>query len=189
MSEFLKNILSPTKVRWTISVSERVVRVRRGPLMARQAHLEAARHHLEAASVHLEVANKYRDGESDAAERDSAEAWAASRIADGKSIEAHGELRPNAGLRKAGRDEVAENPFSGNHRLFSAVGLLLKRALRFAASGIATMEPAPKKRRTSPIVSSPRWQRVLAKGTKGAQQATPNPAATKASLAASFARD
>jgi hypothetical protein len=96
MSEFLKNILSPTKVRWTISVSERVVRVRRGPLMARQAHLEAARHHLEAASMHLEVANRYRDGESDATERDSAEAWAASRTADGKSIEAHGELSKDA---------------------------------------------------------------------------------------------
>src|SRR6202167_3200672 len=71
----------------------------------------------------------------------------------------------------------------------STIGLLLKRALRFAASGIATMEPAPKRSRTSPMVSSPRWQRVLAKGTRGAQQATPNPAATNASLVDSFARD
>jgi hypothetical protein len=59
--------------------------------MARQAHLEAARHHLEAAGMHLEMANKYRDGDHDAAERDSAEAWAAARVADGKSVEAHEE--------------------------------------------------------------------------------------------------
>jgi hypothetical protein len=65
--------------------------------MARQAHLEAARHHLEAARMHLEVANKYRDGDRDAVERDSAEAWAASRVADGKSIEAHGESRKDVG--------------------------------------------------------------------------------------------
>src|SRR6202008_1896332 len=71
----------------------------------------------------------------------------------------------------------------------STTGLLLKRVLRFAASGIATMEPAPKSRRTNPMVSSPRWQRVFAKGTKGAQQATPKPAATNASLVDSFARD
>jgi hypothetical protein len=71
----------------------------------------------------------------------------------------------------------------------STTGLLLKRALRFAASGIATMEPAPKSRRTNPMVLSPRWQRVFAKGTKGAQQATPKPAATNASLVDSFARD
>jgi hypothetical protein len=96
--DFEKIFFSPTKVKWTISVSERVVRVRRGtPLMARQAHLEAARHHLEAARVHLEVANKYRDGDHDAAERGSAEAWAASRAADGKSIEAHGESSNGVG--------------------------------------------------------------------------------------------
>jgi hypothetical protein len=41
--------------------------------------------------MHLEVANKYRDGDHDAAERDSAEAWAAARVADGKSVEAHEE--------------------------------------------------------------------------------------------------
>ena len=64
--------------------------------MARQAHLEAARHHLEAASMHLEVANKYRDDDRDAVERDSAEAWAASRIADGKSVEAHGQSSKSA---------------------------------------------------------------------------------------------
>src|SRR5580692_5888881 len=71
----------------------------------------------------------------------------------------------------------------------STTGLLLKRALRFAASGIATMEPAPRSRRTNPVVSSPRWQRVFAKGTNGAQQATPKPAAMNASLVASLARD
>jgi hypothetical protein len=77
--------------------------------MARQTHLEAARHHLEAASMHLEVANRYRDGDFDAAERGSAEAWAASRAADGKSIEAHGESSKGVGevglngeLRSAG---------------------------------------------------------------------------------------
>jgi hypothetical protein len=37
-------------------------------------------------------------------------------------------------------------------------------------------------------VSSARWQRVFAKGTKGAQQATPNPAATNASLVDNLAR-
>src|SRR6202522_3367056 len=71
----------------------------------------------------------------------------------------------------------------------STTGLQLKRALRFAASGIATTDPAPKSRRTNPMVSSPRWQRFFAKGTKGAQQDTPKPAATNASLVASFARD
>jgi hypothetical protein len=69
--------------------------------MARQAHLEAARLHLEAASMHLEVANKYRDGDRDAAERHSAEAWAASRVADGKSVEAHGESSKDAAEKLA----------------------------------------------------------------------------------------
>src|ERR1700678_1026562 len=71
----------------------------------------------------------------------------------------------------------------------STTGLLLKRAHKFAASGIATTEPAPMRRRTNPMVSSPRWQRVFAKGTKGAKQAAPKPAATNASLVDSFARD
>src|SRR5580658_1121348 len=86
-------------------------------------------------------------------------------------------------IPKSGNMSASPNPPE------STTGLLLKRELRFAASGIATMEPAPKSRRTNPMVSSPRWQRVFAKGTKGAQQATPKPAATNASLVDSFARD
>ena len=100
--DFEKIFFSTTKVKWTILVSERVVRFRRGtPLMARQAHLEAARHHLEAASMHLEVADRYRDGDFDAAERGSAEAWAASRAADRKSIEAHAESSEGVGEKLA----------------------------------------------------------------------------------------
>src|ERR1700677_1482304 len=86
-------------------------------------------------------------------------------------------------MLKSGNMSASPNPPE------STTGLLLKRPLRFAASGIATMEPAPNSRRTNPMVSSPRWQRDFAKGTKGAQQATPNPAATNASLVDCFARD
>jgi hypothetical protein len=65
--------------------------------MARQRHLEAARLHLEAANRHLEVADKYRDGDHAGAARRSAEAWAASRVAESKSVEAHGESSTGVG--------------------------------------------------------------------------------------------
>lgn len=64
--------------------------------MARQAHLEAARYHLEAANMHLEVANNYRNGDQDAAQVHSREAWAASQVADLKSAEAHAESKRSA---------------------------------------------------------------------------------------------
>jgi hypothetical protein len=64
--------------------------------MARQAHLEAAKHHLEAASMHLDVAGQYRDGNREEAERQEEVAWAASKVAEEKSAEAHGEFRKTA---------------------------------------------------------------------------------------------
>jgi hypothetical protein len=67
--------------------------------MARQAHLDAARHHLETANIHLEVANNYRDGDQDAAQIHSREAWAASQVADLKSAEAHAESRRGAAAK------------------------------------------------------------------------------------------
>jgi predicted negative regulator of RcsB-dependent stress response len=68
----------------------RVSVVRRGSIdMAREAHLEAAKHHLEAAGKHLAAVAKYNDGDVYGAEKDSEEAWAASQLADGKSVEAH----------------------------------------------------------------------------------------------------
>jgi hypothetical protein len=57
--------------------------------MAREAHLEAAKHHIEAASKHLAAVGKYNQGDIHGAERHSEEAWVASQVADGKSVEAH----------------------------------------------------------------------------------------------------
>jgi hypothetical protein len=57
--------------------------------MAREAHLEAVRHHLNAASKHLAAVNKYNEGDPDGALKHSDEARVASKVADGKSVEAH----------------------------------------------------------------------------------------------------
>ena len=88
---------------WAIRcVGEMVFRFRRDiPPMSRQAHLEAAKHHLEAASKHLEAAGKYKDGEDEEADKFSEEAQTASRLADGKSTEAHWQSRKAANEREA----------------------------------------------------------------------------------------
>jgi hypothetical protein len=57
--------------------------------MAREAHLEAAKHHLDAASKHLAAVERYNEGDMNGAERHSEEAWVASQVADGASVEAH----------------------------------------------------------------------------------------------------
>jgi hypothetical protein len=67
--------------------------------MARQAHLEAAKYHLDAARMHLEAAGKYHEGDRDAAEMHSHEAWAAAKVAEDKSTEAHGESMRDARAR------------------------------------------------------------------------------------------
>jgi hypothetical protein len=79
---------------WAIRcVDESVFKITRGISMARQAHLEAAKLHLEAAGKHLDAAARYSEGNDDEAVRQSEEARAASRIADSKSTEAHGESK------------------------------------------------------------------------------------------------
>jgi hypothetical protein len=61
--------------------------------MTRQAHLKAAQQHIEAASKHIAAAGKHEDGDHEAAERQSADARATSKIADDKSMQAHGESK------------------------------------------------------------------------------------------------
>ena len=57
--------------------------------MMQQSHLEAAESHLESACKHLAAARGHNDGKHEQAERLAQEALAASRVADGKSTEAH----------------------------------------------------------------------------------------------------
>jgi hypothetical protein len=51
--------------------------------------LEAAKHHIYAASRHLAAAGKHHDGEHEEAKRHSGEAEILSKVADGKSKQAH----------------------------------------------------------------------------------------------------
>ena len=53
------------------------------------------------------------------------------------------------------------------------------RAASAPAGAMATIEPAPRQRSSSPSAPSPRPERALAKGTSGAQAATPRPAMKK----------
>src|ERR1700722_4050716 len=56
------------------------------------------------------------------------------------------------------------------------IGLQPSRALIAPVMGIATTDPIPRLNSSSPSAPSPTPSLALAKGTRGAQQDTPNPA-------------
>src|ERR1700679_3167109 len=64
-------------------------------------------------------------------------------------------------------------------------GLLPNLVARIPVIGIAATDPAPRQRSRNPRAPSPTPSRILVKGTRGAQQATPKPAAAKQSRVAS----